>query len=177
MGPLVVTTAGASFITSALLNKTQVTRTVYAMDGTSVNDITASIQLYTMTTDNINPNQNAAFARIGRGTRNPNYMDYNLANTSVSDEDTTDINTIITCQSAQRSIVNGISTYTFVFVNTGSDTLHVNEIGYFVHSLQNSKSFLIMRGLLNSGSGFDIAPNQTLTVTMQIDPGGSYVLP
>lgn len=174
MGPLVVTTAGASFITSALINKRQVTRTIYATDGTSVNDITTSTQFYTMTTANVNPNQSAAFARIGRGTRNPNYMDFNLVNTSVSDEDTTDINTVITCQSAQQNVVNGVSTYTFVFVNTGSETLHVNEIGFFVHDLSLSKSFLIMRGLLNSGSGFDIAPNQTLTVTMQVDPGGSY---
>ena len=179
MGPLVVTNAGGAFITSAMLNKVQVTKTIYASDGTSVNSIQASYQLTDVTTNNIDSSQAYGFARLGRGNRNPAYTDYNLANTSVSDEDPTDINTLITCQSAQRNIINGVVSYTFIFHNQHSDTVHVEEIGYFANTGTASapKSYLVMRGLLNSGNGYDIEPNQTLTVTMQIDPAGAYVLP
>lgn len=179
MRPLVVTTAGAAFITSAMLNKEPVSKTIYDSSGVSVNSVTAQYQLKDLTTNNINPNQSYGFAKLGRGNRNPNYMDYNLANTSVSDEDPTDINTVITCQTARREIVNGIVNYVFIFTNTGNDTLNVKEIGYFANtgSAASPQSFLLMRGLLNGGTGFDIAPTQTLTVSLQFDPASAYVQP
>lgn len=101
---------------------------------------------------------------LGVGNTTPTLDDYWLADTDLNG---VDVNTVVTCSGASVSwSTTGNPIYTFLFTNTGADSVTISEIGLSFLAGNAHGKFLLAREVL--ADTCTIRANETVTFSYEI---------